>query len=170
MYKISRFHIYLMIILALLIHLTVLNRIRVFGSAPDLGLVLVIFFGLFLGEGAGLESGLVSGFLRDIFALDYFGINTCLMGIVGLMAGLLANKFAKDTRVTQLTLVFYFTMLSMMTHFAVFASFSRMVNLGFIEYLTSSAVPSSIYTSVVSVPIISRLVAIYGLKESEEFI
>ena len=47
-------------LLALLVNATVLDHFRIFGARPDLMIVCVTFFGLFLGRAAGLETGLVA--------------------------------------------------------------------------------------------------------------
>ena len=54
MYKIARIQIYLILIAALFLQGGILNYIKIFGAKPDLLLMLVIFFGLFLGPAAGL--------------------------------------------------------------------------------------------------------------------
>jgi len=69
-YKIKRLNIYFVLALALFLQVTVLNYVKISGTKPDLMLICVIFFGLFLGGGAGFEAGIIAGLLKDIFALD----------------------------------------------------------------------------------------------------
>ena len=106
MYKISRPQTYLLISLALSIHLTILKHIEVFGAKPDMLLLVVIFLGLFLGPARGLESGLTAGFLEDIFTVDIFWVNTLILGAVGLLAGILKMKFYKESKIKPTTSIF----------------------------------------------------------------
>ena len=52
MYKITRFQIYLILFAALFLQGGVLNYVKIFGAKPDLLVIAVIFFGLFLGPAA----------------------------------------------------------------------------------------------------------------------
>lgn len=170
MYKINRFHIYIVLISALFLQVTVLNFLAIFGVKPDLVLISVIFFGLFLGPGAGLEFGLVAGLLKDIFALDYFGINAFIFCLTGLIVGVVNTRFFKESRMTQFVLVFSFTIFSMVLHYFLVYIFSRSLNINLADYLIISVLPASIYTSLVAIPIFSRFISMYNLKEQEELL
>ena len=153
-----------------MLQMTIANHIKIFGSAPDFMLMCVIFFGLFLGGGAGLESGLAAGALKDIFSLDYFGINMFVFGLVGFIVGILNTKFFKDSKATQFILVFVFTSFSMLLHFVLVSVFSKYLILGFGEYFFSSILLTSIYTSLISILVFSKLAGFYDLRETEDFI
>ena len=168
MYKVSRFSIYLTLILALLIQLTVLNYLKIFGARPDLVSICVIFFGLFLGSGAGLECGIVAGFLEDIFALDFLGLNTFILAVTGFAVGVVRTKFFRESKITQAVLVFSFTIFAMTLHYLIVSVYSKTLILELSDYFKSSVVPTSIYTGLVSIPIFSKFIDIYNLKEEEE--
>ncbi len=170
MYKIGRANIYFILVLALTVHLTVLGHIRIFGATPDLMLACVIFFGLFLGSAAGLESGIVSGALKDVFALDFFGINMFVFAVMGLLAGSLSANFSKESKRIRALLVMVLTAASMVLHFIFASVFSQPPVLGFTEYLASSVLPVSLYTALISIPIYVKLVNMYRMGESEEYI
>ena len=167
MHKINRFQALLILLAALFLHLTLLNYIKIFGAEPDLMLICVVFFALFFGPGAGFESGIAAGFLKDIFTLDFFGINAFTLGVTGLVAGVLNEKFSKESGHTQFVLVGLFTIFSMSVHFAFITLFSKSMALNFIEFLTTSAIPSSVYTALVGLPIFAKFIGIYNLKELE---
>lgn len=170
MYKISRAAIYFTLLAAFIIEGSVLNHIRIFGAAPDLVLIIVIFFGSFLGGAAGLEAGIFAGILRDIFAFDFFGINMFVLGITGLVVGGLNTKFSRDSQLTQVILVFLFTVFSLLMHFGIVSMFSSFTSLGLGEYFMISVLPVSIYTTLISIPVFSQLIRIFNLKMPEEFI
>jgi len=169
-YKVKRANIYLVLLAMLFLHLTVLNYVKIFGAEPDLMLICVVFFGLFLGTSAGLEIGLIAGALKDIFALDFLGINAFIFGLVGVLAGAVSMKFSKESKMAQLIVVFSFTIFSMSLHFVLFSIFSKGVNFSFSENLIASIMPTAIYTSLVSIPIFSRFVNSYNLRGIEEFL
>lgn len=165
MYKINRSQIYLVMILALFIHLTMLDHIKVFGARPDLILIAVVFFGLFSGPERGLEAGVLGGLLCDIFSLDFFGINALVLGIAGFVAGALSTAVFKESKKTQGLVVFFFTIFSMWLHFMLVSFLSRTFNLTFSEYFLRSVLPSSLYTAIVAIPIFVKLIDLFGLKE-----
>ena len=169
MHTIGRARAYLLLLLAILIQVTFLNRFTIAGSRPDLVLILVTFYGFFLGGGAGLESGIVAGFLTDLFALDYFGINMLVYGSTGLVAGMLRTNFSDESKKTQALLVFCCSAFSMCIHYAIAASFSGGLAFGLFEYLRSCVVPAGIYTAIVSVPVFTRLTSAYHLREPGEY-
>ncbi len=168
MYKINRLTIYTILLVALFMHLTVLNHLKILNSKPDLLLLSVVFFGLFFGKGVGLESGLVAGFLEDLFTFDIFWINTFILGMVGLLAGFLNTKFFKESKATQALLVFTCTAFSMLSHFVIVSFFMKSLKLTFPEYIIGSVTPTAFYTALASIPIFSMLINIYGIKEESE--
>ena len=161
---------YSMLVLALAVHLTVLGHIRIFGATPDLMLACVIFFGLFLGPAAGLESGFVSGALKDVFALDFFGINMFIFAVMGLLAGSLSANFSRESKRIRALLVMALTAASMVLHCILASVFSRSPAPGFTEYLATSVLPVSLYTALISIPIYVKLVNMYRMRGSEEYI
>lgn len=171
MHKVGRLGAYLVIAAALGIQLTFLGRLKLFGAEPDLILICVTFFGLFLGPAAGLEAGALSGFLMDIFSLDYFGINTLIYSSTGLLSGALNTSFARESRRTQALIVFLCAAFGMSLHFILAALFSgSSAEFGFYEYLKACVIPTGLYTAIVSVPVFSRLSDSYDLREREDLL
>ncbi len=170
MHKIGRLQIYLVLALTLFVHLILLDHIKIFGIKPDLMLIPVIFFGLFLGAGKGLEAGLAAGLLKDLFAIDFFGINACVIGLTGLLAGVLGTKFSREFGKTQILLVIFLTAFSMTLHYALASIFLKWSCLGFGEYFAGFVLPTSIYTALVSIPILFKLMNMYEIRGSEEYL
>lgn len=170
MHKINRPLIYCIILSAALINITIGNRFQIFYARPDFVLICVVFFGLYFGEGLGLEAGLAAGLLEDMFALDFFGINAVVLAFTGLTAGLLGSKFFKESRLTQFLLVIFFTAFSMTLHFVIVMFLSKQLSVDFFEYFSGSIVSASLYTSLVSVPVFSKFIDIFRLKEMEDLL
>ncbi|MFA6321334.1 MAG: rod shape-determining protein MreD [Candidatus Omnitrophota bacterium] len=162
--------IYLILAAALFFQGTAMDYVKILGAKPDLLLIAVIFFGLFLGPAAGLESGIAAGMMMDIFTLDFLWINTVTLGITGFIIGTINTQISKESKRADFVFVLIFTMFSMSLHYLIVAILSKSVVLGFVEFFTSSVIPTAIYSGLVSIPVYSKLVSIYKLKEMEEYL
>ncbi len=160
---------YFILVITLVIHLTVLDHIRIFGSKPDLMLIPVIFFGLFLGRGIGLEAGFAAGLAKDLFAIDFFGINASIFALIGYLAGVLGAMLSRESKKTQSLLAILFTIMSMILHFILVSVFLNRINVNFGEYLASSIIPTAVYTAILSIPIFAKLQDLFNIRSSEEY-
>lgn len=170
MYKISRFQIYLVILVALILQAGILSSIKVFGAKPDIVLISVVFFALFFGSGAGLESGLLAGFLQDLYAFDFLFANTLTLGLTGFIAGSISGKLFKDSSKAGFLSVAFFTILSMSLHYILVRLFSRSLAIGYPEFFISAVIPASLYTGLVSIPLYKFFVNAYNLKEADDYL
>ena len=170
MYKIARLQIYLILLVALFLQGGIVNYITIFGAKPDLLLMCVLFFGLFLGPAAGLESGFAAGLLKDIFALDFLCINVVILGATGFIAGVVSTQFFKESKRMDFIFVFSFTIFSMLCHYAVVAIISNSMALDFSDFFMHSVIPTAIYTGLVAIPVYVKFLDIYNLKEAEEYL
>jgi len=169
-YKISRFQIYLIIVAALFLQGSVFNYMEIMGARPDLLLMVVVFFGLFLGPAAGLETGFAAGLLKDIFALDFLWINACILSLSGFAAGIINTQFFKESKRADFIFVFGFTIFSMLLHYLIVSVISTSLALDFRDFFLGSVIPTAIYTGLVSIPIYVKLLDIYNLKETEDYL
>ncbi|MCM8760592.1 MAG: rod shape-determining protein MreD [Candidatus Omnitrophica bacterium] len=170
MYKIGRAKIYFVLLAAVFIHLTILDHARIAGVKPDIVLICVAFFGLFLGPAAGSEAGLFAGLLEDIFSLNYFGINTFVLALAGFFAGSLSTKFSRESKRSRFALVLLLGICAMSLYFVLVSAFSKSLSLTFAEYFAHSILPVSLYTSFVSVPIFLKFIGMYGLSDDQEYL
>ncbi len=170
MYKIARFKIYLALVIALFLQGSLLKYVKILGSSPDLLLMLAVFFGLFLGPAAGLESGFAAGLAKDIFALDFLWANAVILGMVGFAAGAVNTQFFKESKRMGFILVLVFTAISMALHYFIASALSKSTVLDFGEFFISSMVPTAVYTGLVSIPVYVKLLSIYNLKEAEGYL
>ena len=169
MHKVTRPRIYLALAAAVLFHITVLAHIRIFNSAPDLVLMCVIFFGIFLGPKMGLEAGLIGGLLTDIFSFGAFGMNALISSVTGFLAGAFSAKVFKESSIVQAFAVFLFSSISMMLRFAASAATSGPLYMTFSGYLAAFVLPSAVYTAAVSLVAFPVLIRIFGFEREEEF-
>lgn len=166
----KRAHLYFLLLSALLIHLTLLSHVRFLGAAPDLMLIIVIFFALFFGPGPGLEAGLAAGILKDMFTPDFFGMNAVACAVTGLVVGMLNEKFYRESKMTQFILVISFTAFCQSLHYMLISVVSKNLALTFPEYLVTSVLPVSVYTGLIALPVFMKLIDLYDLRHLEELL
>ena len=170
MYPVNWAAMYSVIIILLLVHLTLLNYIRIGCYAPDLLLVAVIFLALFFGSGAGLEAGIVAGLGKDMLAFDYMGANTFTLAMTDLIIGALNSKFFKESKFTRTMIVFFFSALSMSIHLFIYNALSYSHDISFLSYAASPLLPDSLYTAVAALPLFRILENIFGIEESADIL
>lgn len=170
MYKVSRLRMFAVIFSSLALQMTLARYLAIGGVKPDLVIMCVIFFGLFYGRSAGFEAGLAGGFLQDVFALDFFGLNTFLGGVTGLIAGAVSSQISGESKIFRGVLVGILTGISMAIHYILATALSPYHALGFGEYLTGTIMPGSIATGIVSVIAILRFARVFTVKERDEFL
>jgi rod shape-determining protein MreD len=74
---------------AVIIQLTVITQIRVFGVVPDVIPVLVVSIGLLGGATTGATCGFIAGFLIDLILIQTMGVSSLLLTMLGYAAGML---------------------------------------------------------------------------------
>jgi len=168
--KISRYSLYIILIAAFLIQLLFLDHIKIAGVKPDLLVLLVVFFAIFFGSGAGAEAGFVAGLFKDTYSLDIFGVNSVLLSLTGLIAGMLSPKLFKESKLTQGLLVFASSVLYMIIHYFVSSLILKITYVTLPEYLYGLILPSSFYTAMLSFLLFPALIDRYRLKENAEYL
>jgi rod shape-determining protein MreD len=168
--KINSFSALLLVLAGFVLQLTLLDHIRISGAKPDIMLSLVVFFALFLGPYAGLQAGLISGLLKDIFSAGIFGAHTLTLALTGLVVGALSAKLFKESRLTQVSLVFVSAVLSMTGLYLISSVTSDIMHVNIYEYLLGLIIPTAFYTSFVSALIYPLLIGRYRLKEDREYL
>lgn len=168
--EVSRIKMCAVIALVLLLHATVLNYISVSGVKPDLLLIVVVFLALFFGSGAGLEAGILAGLGKDMLALDYLGMNTLSLGLTGFVVGAFNSKFFKESRLTRMIIVFFFSAFSMSVHLFAYNTITVSNQIDIAGYAISPLLCVSIYTAIVAVPAFSLLEGFFGVEEQSDII
>lgn len=170
MYKITRPQIYLVIFSALFLQGSFINHIALAGIKPDLLIIVVVFFGIFLGPAAGFESGFAAGLLKDIFAVDYFWINAAGLAAAGYIVGAINTQLSKDSKRAGFIFVFIFTIFALSFHYIALSLLSMSVPRNFRDFFAVYVFPTALYTGLVSIPVSALLIYIYSLKETEDYL
>lgn len=80
------------VVLVLLLQTTVVARLPLPGSPPDLLLVLVVAYALAEGPGSGMLTGVCAGLLADLLSDGELGRLALVYVVVGYAAGLAADE------------------------------------------------------------------------------
>lgn len=155
---------------AVILQLTIAPYFAIGGVKPDIVIMFVILFGLSFGPSAGIEAGILGGFLQDVFALDFFWMNTFLASAAGFIAGAVSSQFSKDSSLTCALLVAMLTAISMTLHYLISALVSPYHALGFFEYLTGAIIPGSVITGAVSVIILLYFPELISMKNGADLL
>ena len=93
-------------LVAVSIHIVTNTYIAPFGIAPNIALLIVIFFALSKGSRAGMWAGFLFGLVLDVLLSDMFGSRTTALTIIGYGAGLLSGEWDDSLGLNQAVLVF----------------------------------------------------------------
>ena len=83
----ARAKVPLILLLFLVIELTVLDRLRVFGAGPDVMLLLAVVAGIVGGPRVGALLGFASGIVLDLFLETPMGLSALVFCLVGYAVG-----------------------------------------------------------------------------------
>ncbi|MFN2608339.1 MAG: rod shape-determining protein MreD [Acidimicrobiales bacterium] len=83
-----RLRVPLLVGTALVVHLSVLTRVRIVGVMPDLMLLLAVAAGITGGQGYGAVVGFASGMAVDLFLQTPLGLSALVFTVIGYAVGL----------------------------------------------------------------------------------
>ena len=106
MYSIKRRAAYLAIFFAFAMQMMLSNFHIPQSVRPNLMIIMVVFFALFTDKRFAFETGLVSGFLLDIFSIRFFGLNAVLFACCGYVIGKYNGKFYRESVITHIIITF----------------------------------------------------------------
>lgn len=72
---------------AVIVQVTILGTIEIFGGAPDLVLVLLVAVALMKGSTFGAVAGFWAGFLLDVALIETLGVTSLLLTLLGFWIG-----------------------------------------------------------------------------------
>lgn len=108
MREIKRPPAYLAVFFTFLIQVFISNFLGTSAIKPNLMIIMTAYFALFTDRKFGLEIGLLSGILLDIFSIRFFGLNAILFALGGYLIGKYNNKFYRGSIITHI--IFTFTL------------------------------------------------------------
>ena len=101
----------LVVLGSVILQTTLIARISIFGSSPDLPLALIVSVALLKGPLHGGLVGFAFGLLCDLFSNgSLLGINSFSRTVVGYCTGLVRGRLYSDNFITQLASGFFATL------------------------------------------------------------
>ena len=153
---------YAVIFLLFYLEIAVFDKLRIFGVRPELLLIATFFFGFHFGILRGMEAGIVSGLLKDIFSLSSFGINTFSFLLMGFVSGFLKNKLVRENFITQ----FFLAALSVLVISVVyFLYLNQIVKSAISREFWKASLYKGLYTGCMAPFLFFILTRIFGPKE-----
>jgi len=141
----------LLVFVNFILRTTVLNGIRVFGVAPDTGLIIVVSYAILRGEVEGAILGFFSGLLMDSFFGRYFGFFAMCGALTGYFCGKPFRDFFRENYLMPVVLAFIAAFASGIVFYI--AHFLLLAKLDFPLYIYKIILPEALYTTLVSLPI-----------------
>ena len=77
-----------------------------FSRISVLGLIFVIFIGLYRGSASGCSIGFIIGLVDGIFSASTFGIFSFSYAVIGYVAGRIAKRIDEENPLAQIIIVF----------------------------------------------------------------
>jgi len=128
--------------------------------APDVPLLIVVYFAMFRGAFHGSLLGFLVGLLQDLFNATHLGLNAFTKTLTGYFIGLAGSKAEPDSS------LFFFALVGIagLAHDFVYLLIFTGMHLGkfFVMWVTVS-IPSAIYTAVVG--LVVHLLVSYAATE-----
>ncbi len=95
-YRDPKLFFFLFITVSVLLQATSLNYLRLFSVKPQLPIIGVVLSSLYLPAGWALSLALFAGILKDIFSIQYWGVNTFLCPALSFTIISLSRKISLD--------------------------------------------------------------------------
>ena len=93
--------IVLLVFGGLILQITLIAKISIFGSKPDLLLALIVAVALLKGPFHGELVGFMSGFLGDLISGGPLGVQAFSRTVIGYGVGFVSGRFYSDNIITQ---------------------------------------------------------------------
>lgn len=161
------FYIIWLIVLVIL-QPTVIARIKIFGNAPDMFLVFIVFTGLIKGRWHGTIWGFIFGFVFDLTVGKMIGISAGLYMLIGFLAGGLRERVLNFgpifTSLVILASAFICGIFYYFGHLMVYG------DLGFFTALLRTILPKALYTAIAGLILFKPIKASFNLIKERRVI
>jgi rod shape-determining protein MreD len=133
-----------LVVLVVLLHLTVIPHIRVFGIAPDLTIVLLVYIGLWQGAVGGTSWGFAIGLIQGLSTPVHFGVHSLAKTIVGFGVGKLKPHIVREALATQVAVIVG----SHLVHDLILAPLTLAGAGSTFQYLLTRTLPGAVYSAL----------------------
>ncbi len=146
----------LVVIAAALIQTTWLTAISVQGVAPNLTLLLVVFFAIVDGEERAMFTGILGGMYQDVASNAVLGHHILVNVVAGYVVGRIATRLVTEHPAVKVALVLCASLL----HGVLFSLIQYVQNpdVAAIRDIATTVIPGAFYTALVT-PVIFFILA-----------
>lgn len=139
------------VILTLIIQATLLPFIKIYGTMPDLLLIVVVSSGMLFGKEQGLGIGFFSGLLQDLSSGGIFGLNILTKMATGYLSGMTERKVFKENILLPLLAIALATVFSFIMSILLLLIFGFKVAI--FAALLHKLLPLLLYNLLFAIPI-----------------
>lgn len=139
----------------LIVQVTIVPQIAIFGIYPDLVMILLIVLAVENGQMAGIWGGFFVGLVIDVYSTGLLGVNALAKTIIGGAAGLMERK---NVLVSPVFLLIFLAVACIIHDIIIYIPNIYTSGESFAElpkYLLKSSLPRAVYTTVVAAVIIA---------------
>lgn len=148
------------------IQVNIFNTLLIFDTKCNLFIIFFVVIGLFGDKNRGFILGVFCGSLLDILIGKNIGTIAIMLGMIGYFSGVLNNNFTKESRITQIIIVFFSTII-----YEIGIYFFNIVFLGYplqISNFMRTTIIEAIYNSLLTM-ILYSLILKLGNRWEESF-
>jgi rod shape-determining protein MreD len=154
-----------LIILFTVLQSTIINYIQILSIKPDILLILVVFLSLHYGQICGLTTGAICGLLMEATSGISTGTAVFAYALGGLFLGYFGKWIYNQRVIAQINITFMSSLFIYLFLFLLFQSFKDFtVNLSLFRALVYIILPTSIYTTIFSLPFFRFLKKTFNVR------
>ena len=136
------------LLIFMILQVAFLDSLMINQNKPDILLIVVILFGLYLAPHQALTLGLFGGLLKDISSGGPFLINTIFFASLGLVVSHISKYLYRESPFSQVFLCFLAALLNSFLYYLTLRASAPGLN--FINLFKHIIFPSTLYTALLS--------------------
>lgn len=148
-------------IAGLLAHSSAMAFLSIFGVAPDLLTMVVVYWALAGGARAGVLAGFVVGLVADAEAARFLGLSAGTLAAVGFAIGTIGSSLHRERPPAQFVVLFLGTVVALAARF-LFSTYGDMT--AWFSIFPRAVVLRALYTAVLG-PLLYTMVRALGARD-----
>ena len=145
----------------LLAHSSAMPFLTIFGVAPDLLTLVVIYWALAFGARAGVLAGFVVGLVADAEAARFLGLSAGTLAAVGFVVGTVGGSLHRERPPAQFLVLFLGTVAALAIRF-LFSTYGDMT--AWFSIFPRAVVLRALYTAILG-PVLYSLARLLGTPD-----
>lgn len=160
------FVIGIILIVAFILQSTIFHYLEVWGTKPNLIIMIIVYFALIRGSVEGAIVGLFAGVLMDILAGRVFGLHSLIGMYIGILAGNFNKRFFKDNYLVALLFTFLFSFLYEFLFYIL--NFFIWGETRILYVLQNIIIPEAVYNCILAIPVYALVIKVNQWLEKRE--